>query len=152
MEIPEAKLIKSEILLRDMDLTEDVKMTRKSLVRWIALSLGLISPKESRQSILSLLEAILFYHVKEKREPNYNDIQDYLRSHSIDLNEKTTRYHLTQLKKSKVLENSRGTYKIAGFDGSNPADSLERLYKSRCNTAFSNIKDAFSALEKLHTE
>ena len=38
--IPESRLIRSEITIRDMALPEDVLLARKSLIRWIALSLG----------------------------------------------------------------------------------------------------------------
>ncbi|VVB73211.1 Uncharacterised protein [uncultured archaeon] len=107
MELPEAKLIRSEVLLRDMQLTDDVKLARKSLVRWLALSLGLITPRESRQSVLQLLEALLYYHLKERREPNYQDIQDFLKTQNVEMNEKTVRYHLTQLKKAGVIEDAR---------------------------------------------
>ena len=150
MELPEAKLIKSEILLREMQLTDEVKMTRKSLVRWIALSLGLISPNESRQSILNLLEALLFYHLKEKREPNYQDVQDYLKQQSAEMNEKTVRYHLTQLKKAGVIEDSRGTCKFTGFQGDNLSSALEQTYKQRSDAAFSNVKLAVDLLKKMH--
>jgi len=149
-ELPESKLIRSELVLRDMQLTDEVKMTRKSLVRWIALSLGLISPKESRQSILSLLEALLFYHLKEKREPNYRDIQDYLKQQNVDMNEKTVRYHLTQLKKSGVIEDGRGAYKFTGFQGDNLSIALEQTYKGRADAAFGNVKVAIDLLKKMH--
>ncbi len=149
-ELPESKLIRSELVLRDMQLTDEVKMTRKSLVRWIALSLGLISPKESRQSVLNLLEALLFYHLKEKREPNYQDVQDYLKQQSVEMNEKTVRYHLTQLKKSGVIEDSRGTYKFTGFQGDNLSTALEHTYKQRADVAFSNVKLAIELLKKMH--
>ena len=149
-EIPESSLIQTEIVLREMMLTDDVKMTRKSLVRWLALSLGLISPKESRQSVLTLLEAILFYHLKEKRGPNYTDIVEYFKQQSMEMNEKTIRYHLTQLRKSGVLEDGRGIYKFIGFQGDNLAEALEQSYKQKANTAFSNIRTAVDVLKKMH--
>ena len=152
MELPEAKLIRSEILLRDMQLTDDVKMARKSLVRWLALSLGLITPKESRQSVLQLLEALLFYHLKEGREPNYQDIQDFLKTQNVEMNEKTVRYHLTQLKKAGVIEDARGIYRFAGFQGDNLASALEQSYKQKADTAFTNIKQAVDLLKQMHEQ
>ena len=152
MELPEAKLIRSEVLLRDMQLTDDVKMARKSLVRWLALSLGLITPKESRQSVLQLLEALLFYHLKENREPNYQDIQDFLKTQNVEMNEKTVRYHLTQLKKSGVIEDARGVYRFAGFRGDNLASALEQSYKQKADIAFTNIKQAVDLLKQMHEQ
>jgi hypothetical protein len=152
MELPEAKLIRSEVLIRDMQLTDDVKMARKSLVRWLALSLGLITPKESRQSVLQLLEALLFYHLKEKREPNYQDIQDFLKTQNVEMNEKTVRYHLTQLKKAGVIEDARGVYRFTGFNGDNLSSALEQSYKQKADVAFSNIKQAVDLLKRMHEE
>ena len=149
-EIPESNLIQSEIVLREMMLTEEVKMTRKSLVRWLALSLGLISPKESRQSVLTLFEALLFYHLKEKRGANYNDIIDYFKQQNMEMNEKTIRYHLTQLRKAGVLEDGRGTYKFTGFMNENLAEALEQSYKAKANTAFTSIRTAVDVLKKMH--
>ena len=150
VEMPEAKLIKSELLLREMQLSDDVKIARKSLVRWIALSLGLISPKESRQSVLSLLEALLYYHLKDKKEPTYNDLQEYLKGQNVEVNEKTLRYHLTQLRKAGVIEDARGVYRFAGFNGDNLSTALEQTYKQRADMAFSNIKQAVDLLKKMH--
>ena len=152
MELPEAKLIRSELLLRDMQLTDDVKMTKKSLVRWLALSLGLITPKESRQSVLSLMEALLFYHLKENKEPTYADLQDYLKEQNVEVNEKTLRYHLTNLRKAGVLEDARGVYRFTGFNGNNLSAALEESYKRRADLAFSNIKSAVDLLQKMHSE
>ena len=150
MELPEAKLIRSELLLREMQLTDDVKVARKSLVRWLALSLGLISPKESRQSVLPLLEALLHYHLKEKREPNYNDLQEFLKSQSVEMNEKTVRYHLTQLKKAGVIEDARGVYRFTGFQGDNLSSAFEQSYKQKSDLAFTNIKQAMDLLKKMY--
>jgi len=149
MEIPESRLIKSEISLREMQLTDDVKMARKSLVRWLALAFGLISPKESRQSILPLFEAILYYHLKEKRDPNYEDITEYLKREGIEINEKTIRYHLTQMRKAGILENSRGTYRLSWFSGGDMNNSLDDYYTKRCSAAVATIKEALDALRKL---
>jgi len=152
MEIPEAKLIKSEIVLRDMDLSDEVKMTRKALIRWLALSLGLISKKESRQSIVSVLEALMYYHLKEKKEPNYQDLVDYFQKNNVQMNEKTIRYHLTQLRKSGVLEEDRGIYRFAGFHYDNLSSALQASYQKRAHTAFFNISHAIRELERMFQE
>lgn len=149
-ELPEAKLIRSEIILREMQLTEDVKMTRKSLVRWLAMSLGLVTPKESRLSVLTLLEAILFYHMKEKRGANYEDLVEYFKSQGVEMNEKTIRYHITQLRKAGVLDDDRSIYRFTGFQGNNLAQVIEESYRQKFDAAFSNIKRAVSLLQKMH--
>lgn len=57
--IPESEYIEETITVRDMRLPSDVTLTKRSLIRWIALSLGLINPNESRKSLIYLIE-ILF--------------------------------------------------------------------------------------------
>ena len=46
--IPEAELIRKEVILRKMDFPSNISLTKNSLLRWCALSTGFISPKESR--------------------------------------------------------------------------------------------------------
>ena len=152
--IPESKLIKSESIVRDMQLTEEVKMTKRSLIRWIALSLGLISPKESRQSILALLEALLYYHLKVKKEPNYEEIQEYLKSKGEEINEKTIRYHLTNLRKIGIIENRRGCYVFTNFTFGieSLSKTFEKTYNEKLRKAFSNISLAFDTLSKMYEE
>ena len=152
MELPESKLIKSEIVLRDMDLSDDVKMTRKALVRWLALSLGLISKKESRRSVLLILEALLYYHLKDKKEPNYQDLTDYFSKEGQTLNEKTIRYHLTQLRKAGVIEEDRGVYRFSGFQFDNLPSAMEQTYQKRAYMAFFNIKQAMQLLQNMYDE
>lgn len=152
MELPESKLIKSEIVLRDMDLSDEVRMTRKSLVRWLALSLGIISRNESRQSVLNVFEALLYYHLKEKKEPNYQDLVDYFTKNSIQMNEKTVRYHLTQLRKMGIIEDDRGVYRFSGFHYDNLNSALEQSYQKRAHTAFFNISEAIRLLESMYSE
>ena len=88
--------------------------------------------------------------LKDKRGANYNDIVDYFKQQSVEMNEKTIRYHITQLKKAGVLEDGRGTYKFTGFQTDNLAEALEQSYKMKANTAFSNIRSAVDILKKMH--
>jgi hypothetical protein len=152
MELPEAKLIESEIVLREMHLTDDVAMTRKSLVRWLALALGIVSPRESRLSVLTILEAILYYHLKEKRGASYEDLVDYFKQQGVEMNEKTVRYHITQLRKAGVLEDDRGIYRFVNFHGEDLTEALEQSHRQRVNAAFYNIKQAIDTLKKMYEQ
>ena len=62
--IPESKLIKSELTIRELALPEDVLLARKSLIRWVALSLGMIHPNESRRLLLDILEVLFEFHIR----------------------------------------------------------------------------------------
>ena len=59
--IPESDYIENAVTLRKLRLPDEVQMTRRGLVRWLALSMGLISPGETRQSVLSLLDGFLYF-------------------------------------------------------------------------------------------
>ena len=57
MELNEASLIESEITIRNLRLPGEVLETRRAAIRWLALSLGIINPGESRLSSLAVLDA-----------------------------------------------------------------------------------------------
>ena len=44
MEINESKLIEHELVIRRLRLPKEVLETRRAIVRWLALSLGIINP------------------------------------------------------------------------------------------------------------
>lgn len=110
MDINESKLIEAELTLRNLRITKEVTETRRSLVRWLALTFGLISPGESRLSALSVLDAMLYFQFNVKKDPNVPEITEYITNSWGEINEKTLRYHLLQLKKSNILSNSKGRY------------------------------------------
>ena len=78
MQMPESELIRGECLVRDLQFNEDVKLTRKGLVRWVALSLGLISPHETRAGLLEVLEALLYFHFRRRESRSDPDIHQIL--------------------------------------------------------------------------
>lgn len=110
MELNESKFIEREITLRNMMLTKEVVETRRSLVRWLALALGVINPGESRQSAVAVLDSILYFQFMEKKDPSVHELSDYIAKNWEPMNEKTLRYHLLQLKNSNIVNNSKGVY------------------------------------------
>ncbi len=110
MELNESKFIEREITLRNMMLTKEVVETRRSLVRWLALALGVINPGESRQSAVAVLDSILYFQFAQKKDPSVAEISEYITKTWEPMNEKTLRYHLLQLKKASIVNNSKGKY------------------------------------------
>jgi hypothetical protein len=106
----EAELIEREITIRDLRLTKEVVETRRSIVRWLALSLGIINPGESRLSAIAVLDALIYYQFIKKTDPNIDDIISYINSNWQQMNEKTLRYHLLRMKNMGFLENSQGKF------------------------------------------
>ncbi|MCL4382079.1 hypothetical protein M1614_03835 [Candidatus Marsarchaeota archaeon] len=117
MVINESKFIESEVTFRDMSLSKEVSETRRSLVRWLALSLGVINPGESRLSAISVLDGILHFQFTAKKDPTVIDLSEYIEKVWGPINEKTLRYHLLQLKKSHIVKNIKGRYSISNDIG-----------------------------------
>jgi hypothetical protein len=110
MEVNESKLIERELTIRNLRMTKEVTETRRSLVRWLALSLGVISPGESRLSAVSVLDAILYFQFSERKDPSVEELMTYITGAWGAINEKTLRYHLLQLKKANIVDNAKGKY------------------------------------------
>ncbi len=110
---PESDLVRREWTIRLMDLPPEVLNRRKKLLRWVALSLGLISPGEERTGILDVLDA-LFYHVYTKGvEPTAQDVLDFVNKRRVERGEKpvvleAVRYHLRRLEAADIIEKTKG--------------------------------------------
>ncbi len=110
MELNEAELIQREITIRSLRITKEVLETRRAMIRWLALSLGIINPGESRLSALAVLDALIHYQFVKKTEPSAQDLTDYINANWEQINEKTLRYHLGRIKKMGFVENAHGKF------------------------------------------
>lgn len=108
--INEAKLIQAEIKLRNLLITKEVTETRRSMVRWIALSLGIINPGETRISAIYVLDAILYFQFQKNLDPNVEELSEYISKSWQPINEKTLRYHLLRFKSANIMGHSKGRY------------------------------------------
>ena len=81
-------------------------------MRWLALSLGIISPGESRLAAVSVFDAMLHFHFTERRDATIPELIDYINESWGGINEKTLRYHLLQLKRMNIAGNSKGKYSL----------------------------------------
>ncbi|MCL5680210.1 MAG: hypothetical protein M1465_02635 [Candidatus Marsarchaeota archaeon] len=120
--INEAKLIQAEIKLRNLLITKEVTETRRSMVRWLALSLGIINPGETRLSAIHVLDAMLYFQFQKKHDPNVSELAEYISKSWQPINEKTLRYHLLQLKSANIMEHSKGRYFMLFPEGSEKYD------------------------------
>ncbi len=110
MELNESGLIEREITLRNLRLTKEVTETRRAIIRWLALSLGVINPRESRLSALSVLDSIMYFQFNQKKDPDVAEMAQYINGSWEQINEKTLRYHLLQLSKANIVKHSKGKY------------------------------------------
>ena len=155
MEMPESELIRGECLVRELQLREDVRLTRKGLVRWLALSLGLISPKESRTGLLEVLEALLFFHYRRREtkcDPDIHQLLEKIKEiRKGEPNPKAVRYHLLQLKRLGIIETKKRRYRFVLApmqEDEDLAESLSHVYRQRMDASFEKMKRALSLLEK----
>jgi predicted transcriptional regulator len=145
--IPEAELIKKEIVVRNMALSDEVRLTRKSLVRWIALSLGLISPNESRTILIDVLDVLLreFSHGKRPAAREIHDKVQKMRKDAVS--EKTVYYHLQRLSALGLIQREKGAYFITK-EKEPLKDSIKRVYSRELDEAFGKIGKALDSVEK----
>lgn len=155
MEMPESSLIRGECLVRDLQFSEEVRLARKALVRWLALTLGLISPAESRTGLLEVLEALFYFHYRKSAMHSDPDIHQLLEKiaeiRKGEPNPKAVRYHLLQLKKLGIIETKKRRYRFVLSPSQENGDlsaALSHVYRQRMESSFEKMKKALSQLEK----
>jgi hypothetical protein len=104
LEFPETELVRRSFTIRKMDFPQEVLLTKRSLVRWFALSSGLISPKESRSGVLDVLDALFYFQISKRKFPKISELNSYLVSQKKKIGEKALRYHLARLFNLGLLE------------------------------------------------
>ena len=136
--IPEAELVRKEITLRKMDFPESVALTKNSLLRWCCLSLGLISPKESRDMAFIAFDALFTFIFTKKQSPTTLDLQAYIKQKkNVTMSEKLIRYHLNRLIELNIIQRKKNCYSI------NPSPSSEKR---------NSLKESFNAWVKKEAE
>ncbi len=145
--IPESRLIKSELTIRELSLPDDVLLAKKSLIRWVALSLGMILPNESRTLILDIMDVMFEYHIKGDA-PTTKDILSTMEDKAKEKqNPKAVYYHLQRLKEAGIINRKKGRYYLGEGDGKNLSQIMKDIYLKRADEAFSNIGVALTRLE-----
>ncbi|MDE1810443.1 MAG: hypothetical protein KGH66_00140 [Candidatus Micrarchaeota archaeon] len=151
MEINEANLIEQELTLRNLRVTKEVVETRRSIVRWLALTLGVISPGESRLTAISVLDSVFYFQFGQRKDPTVEEMSGYInQSWGGEINEKTLRYHLLQLKKANIVDNAKGKYFLTSpqmgdrYDAdawiTNYIDSLTSPIKEKTRAVIKELK------------
>lgn len=150
MEINEANLIEHELTLRNLRVTKEVVETRRSIVRWMALALGVISPGESRLTAISVLDSVFYFQFGQRKDPTVEELSTYINQSWGEINEKTLRYHLLQLKKAHIVDNAKGKYFLTApqmgdrYDAdawvSNYIDSLTNPIKDKTRAVIKELK------------
>ncbi|MGC8649225.1 MAG: hypothetical protein ACP5UN_03355 [Candidatus Micrarchaeia archaeon] len=149
MELNESKLIENEITLRSMVLPKEVKETKRSLIRWLGLAIGVINPKESRLSALSVIDALIYFHFKLKKNPTVSEMSEYIEKAWEPINEKTLRYHLLQLTKQNLIRHEKGKYYLMSSEeeGFDEAKWIENYFSTNIDPIKEKIIEALKELK-----
>jgi len=136
---PEATLVRKEWVVRFLDLPPEILSRRRQLLRWVALSLGLISPGDERDAVIDVLDSLFHYIHGRGVEPSVQQIQIFVNRRRQERGEKQVvleaiRYHLRRLESAGIIEKTRargGNYRFSrAFESSyeDPAAFVESLF------------------------
>ncbi len=146
--LPESSLIKSEITIRELALPEDVKLAKKSLLRWLALSLGLMLPNESRRLLLDVLDALIYFHVKNQTPTTKEIISKIEEISGKPPYPKAVYYHLLKLKEIGLISRKKGSYLFGDAPGKKLHEVLRDFYVSKMSHILKNLDEATIKLEE----
>ncbi|MDD5148610.1 MAG: hypothetical protein PHH08_04065 [Candidatus ainarchaeum sp.] len=153
-EFPESGLVRKTFIIRQMDLPPSVKLTKRSLLRWFALSFGLISSGESRNTVLLVLDALFSLLLAAKAPPSTTDIRDFIKAkYQNKISEKLIRYHLNRLIDSGMLVRRKARYFINNnpyAEPNNLKESFAHWFKQPANTAMNDIEAVLVSLSEAY--
>jgi hypothetical protein len=150
LELNEASLIESEVTIRNLRLPNEVLETRRSAIRWLALSLGIINPGESRLSSLAVLDALINFQFVKNVDPTIKDMTDYINANWEEINEKTLRYHLLRMKKMGYVDNSVGRFYFrppSTGDRFDPSNWAIKTFESNYNEIASKVSQVIKEVK-----
>lgn len=129
--IPESSLVRKEFFVRKMDYPSSVELTKNSLLRWVCLSLGLISKNESRDKGIIIIDAFFTLIFTKKISPTTLDLQEYIKKKTkVKFSEKIIRYHINRLIELNLFERKNNKYYLNPCPTSDKRNSLSESYES----------------------
>ena len=152
--LPEAELVRRTFIVKEVDLPPQVRMTKRSLLRWFALASGWISEQESRQTILDVLDALFYYQLSKKSSPTTPELQQYIKEKTgEEISEKLLRYHLKRLLDSNFLVREKQHYQFNPAPNAEPRDiiaSYNYWIAQGIQNSTKNIENALEDLQKTY--
>jgi hypothetical protein len=152
VQLPEAGLVRKTFIVKQMDLPPSVLLTRRSLLRWVALSLGLISEQESRDTVLNVLDALFHFLLSsgKSHNPSTLELQAYIsEKYHKKISEKLLRYHLNRLIALELLQRKQNRYFLNNSPSGEPgniAESFGFWVKKPVNESLGSIENALARL------
>lgn len=151
-EFPEAGLVRKTHCFRRLDFPPSVRLTRKSLLRWFALSIGLISERESRATALEILDSV-FYQIFVSRDAFTSEelLRTIKKRSSKEVSRKLLNYHLQRLVELGLLAARKRKYCFNNAPNSEPnsfRESFHYCISRPANETLSGIESAFEDLAR----
>jgi predicted transcriptional regulator len=143
--LPEAKYIEKELVLRKMLVSNEIDLTRRSKVRWLALALGLINPNETRHHFLDVFEVLLLAKSHDKYL-SIEEIAKELNANGKKMDEKTIYYHIQRLK-SYGLVSKKGKKYILGREGIGLKEFLSDLIRKEVDESLTRIETVLAMID-----
>ena len=144
--IPEGKYIENEIILRKLENTSSEIPTRKSVIRKIVLSLGLVNPNESRTLVFDIFD-ILLLNSKNEDGLSIKDIHQKLKQLKKDVSIKSVYYHIERMTSKGIVKKRNGNYKLIG--GINAGGEIKEVYMAEISGILNEIE---AMIRKLNRE
>ncbi len=148
--------IRSEWTLREMELPPELLTSRKALVRWVAMALGLLSPNDGREGALYVLEAVFEYEFGRGRAPSFEDIYSFVSRRFLERGrkaptEEAVRHHLRRMMRMGVVERVGGAYRLTRnlLRPDDPAGFVDTVFE-RLGSVRKLLREAVSNLYSLY--
>ncbi|NPA86478.1 MAG: hypothetical protein GXO00_00500 [Candidatus Diapherotrites archaeon] len=142
--------------IREVELHPDLLLSRRRLLRWFALSLGLLNERDQREGIIVLLDVLFEYWFLRGRNPSFDDIKHsvarrYLERGSSPPSDEALRKHLRKLVKMGLVEREKGVYRLSTHPlrPDDPLTAIDSVFDRILSTK-ELIKTGFSHLKKLY--
>ncbi len=148
-EFPEAGLVRKTFTIRKMDFPPEVASTKRSLLRWFALSFGLISEKESRSTILDVLDGIFYFQLSKKYAPTTLELLSHFKESGKKIDEKLLRYHLKRLIDVGLLERRKGKLSFSVAPDAEKIDVVRGFSHNVASPIRESVEAIGVALEKI---
>lgn len=143
-------LSKKVFTLRELDLPPKIKADKRLLLKWFALSSGLISENESRDTLILVLDSLFHFLFSLSSAPSTKQIQTHIKRSSGNLvSEKLIRYHISRIISFGLVQRKKGKYFFASAPYSSKND-VKASYDFGVSSKIKNILDSQAlALDEL---
>ena len=103
--------------LRKVELSSGILSSKRSLLRWLALSLGLLDKNDRREGVLDVLDALFSWWFGRREDPTFEDIKYYVSRRYLERgkrppSDEALRYHLRRLIRMGLVARRNKRYRL----------------------------------------